>query len=144
MKSYHFRLASVARIRTIEQSVARDRFMIALRELRTAQERERSANAALAALEPPAGLVSSSDLQWKYEQAERLFDSVRRCREKVALAASAAAERRETWNEASKRSQVLSKLEAQAFAKWREDALHEEVIEIDDLTNARFSQGSFR
>lgn len=144
MKSHHFRLASVARIRTIEESVARDRFTIALRELRSAQELERSANAALAALEPPSGLVSSSDLHWNYEQAERLSDSVRRCRENVAEAASAAAERREAWNEASKRSQVLSKLEAQAFARWREDALHEEVIEIDDLTNARFSQGALR
>ena len=144
MRGYHFRLASVARIRTIEESVARDRLMSALRELRTAQERERSANSALAGLEAPAGLVSSRDLQWKYEQAERLFDSVKRCRENVAEAASVAAERREDWNEASKRSQVLAKLESHAFAKWREDALHEEVSEIDDLTNARFAQGAFR
>ena len=144
MRSYHFRLASVARIRTIEKSVARDRLMIALRELRNAQERERSANAALACLEPPAGLVSSRDLQWKYEQAERLFDSVRSCQDNAAEAASAVVERREDWNEACKRSQVLSKLEAQAFAKWLEDALHQEVSEIDDLTNARFAQGAFR
>jgi flagellar export protein FliJ len=137
MKAYRFRLATVARIRALEERAAADRFTIARRELRRAREGERAARAALAALPAPSGVRTISSLRWTADQAERLSDSVRRHGELVAAAASACAEARREWSEAARRSEVLQRLDAQAFARWQGDAMRQESAELDDLSHAR-------
>ena len=58
VKAYQFRLATVARIRALEERVAADRFRVAQRDLRQAQASVRAAEAALATLEAPQGVTS--------------------------------------------------------------------------------------
>ena len=142
MKRYHFRLASVARIRAIQERGARNRLMLDLRDLHYAQEMERSASASLAALDPPAGLISIAEVQWIEDQAERLSDSMRSCQLKVRTAESACMESRRAWNEAIKRASALARLERQEYANWRAEVLREEVAEMDDLSSSRHSSRS--
>ncbi len=142
MKSYRFRLASVARIRALEERVARNRLMLDLRDLHYAQEMERSASASLAALDPPSGLVSIAEVRWIEDQAERLSDSVRSCQLKVRTAESACVESRQSWNEAIKRAGALARLERQEYVNWRAEALREETAEIDEIGSTRHRWGS--
>jgi flagellar export protein FliJ len=137
MRAYRFRLASVARVRVLEERVARDRFMAAQRDLRQAEAMERQASAALCALEAPDGATTVADLVWLGEQAERRSESVRTCRERVAAARAGCGEARLAWNEAAKRASVLERLDAEGRAQWRRDVLRDEVAELDDLAQVR-------
>jgi flagellar export protein FliJ len=137
MKSYRFRLATVARIRALEERVAGDRFRLALRDLRYAREREHAATAALAALEAPTGLTTMASLVWIGDQGERLAASLRECREAVTGAESLCVEARRGWDEAAKRSGVLERLNEQGRARWRVEMAREEGAELDDLSHAR-------
>jgi hypothetical protein len=92
MRAYHFRLATVARIRALEERLARDRFMEVLRDLRRARETESAALASLVALKPPTGVVTIETVQWTADQAERLSESVRACHEAVVVALLASVE----------------------------------------------------
>jgi flagellar export protein FliJ len=137
VKAYQFRLATVARIRALEERVAADRLRVAQRDLRRAQASVRAAETALAELEAPHGVVAMSALLWVGDQAERLSETVRVCGEQMAAAQSSCAEAREAWDVAVRRSGVLERLGEQGLARWREDTLREEAAELDDLTLAR-------
>ena len=137
MKAFHFRLATVARIRALEERVAADRFRTAQRVLRHEQESARAAEAALDSLEAPRGVTSMAALNWVGDQAERLAETVRVCRENVVAAESACAEARSAWDLAVRRSGVLERLGEQERARWRSEALRAEAAELDDLSLAR-------
>jgi flagellar export protein FliJ len=137
VKVYRFRLATVARIRALEERVAADSLRVAQRDLRQAQASVRAAEDALAALEAPQGLVAMSALLWVGDQAERLAESVRECGEHLEAAASSCAEARAAWDVAVRRSEVLERLGEQGRARWRDETMREEAAELDDLTLAR-------
>lgn len=141
MKTYHFRLASVARVRLLEERIARDRFMYALKDLRRAQNMKSEAEDALAAHEIPLDAARIGDFQWVRDQAERLSESIQVCEIKVLGAESKCIETRRAWDEANKRSRVLVRLEDKARTRWRDQMLREEAAELDDLTNSRFILG---
>jgi flagellar export protein FliJ len=137
VKAFRFRLATVARIRALEERVAADRFMVAHRILRQEQESARAAETALATLQAPQGVIPMAALTWVGDQAERLGDTVRVCAENVAVAESARAEARRSWDVAVRRSRVLERLGEQELARWRSETLREEAAELDDLSLAR-------
>ena len=137
MKAYHFRLATVARIRALEERVAADRFMVAQRDLRQAQASARAARNALATLEAPQGVVEISAFVWLGQQADRLSEWVGVCDEKVVEAESACVEARAAWDVAVRRSGVLERLGEQGLARWRSETLREEAAELDDLSLVR-------
>jgi len=137
VKAYRFRLATVARIRALEERVAGDRFKLALRDLRRARDRERSAERALAALQTPTGLTTMATLAWIGDQGQRLSESLRSCREEVVEAESLCAETRGAWEGATKRSGVLERLNEQGFVRWRGEMARLEGAELDDLSHAR-------
>jgi flagellar export protein FliJ len=137
VKAFHFRLATVARIRALEERVAADRFMTAQRALRRAEESARAAEVALALLEAPRGTTSMAAHLWVGDQAERLADTLSVCREKVAAAQSARVEARAAWDVAVRRSGVLERLGEQELARWRSEILREEAAELDDLSRSR-------
>jgi flagellar export protein FliJ len=145
MKAYSFRLATVARIRELEERVAGDRFKLALRDLRHAREREYAAADALAALQAPAGVTTMADLVWIGDQGERLFVALQECRQAASAAESMSVEARRAWDEAAKRSGVLERLNEQGLVRWRGEMAREEGAELDDLSHARFrSAGAAR
>jgi flagellar export protein FliJ len=137
VKAFHFRLATVARIRALEERVAADRFMTTQRALRQAEESLRTAEMALAMLEAPQGTTRMATHLWVGDQAERLADTVSVCREKVLAAQSARAEARAAWDVAVRRSGVLERLGEQELARWRSETLREEAAELDDLSLSR-------
>ncbi|MHB1209896.1 MAG: flagellar export protein FliJ [Acidimicrobiales bacterium] len=138
MKVYEFRLATVERIRLLEEKLAREKLVASLRDLRQAQAANESAHKALRAMASLSGIVSMADIQWLDDQRERLAESLRICTEKVALAQSMSLDARASWGAASKRAGVLERLDEHGLASWREAALRGEVAESDDLANARF------
>ncbi|TAN30978.1 hypothetical protein EPN29_13985 [bacterium] len=137
MKSYHFRLARLTRIRELEEKVAKDRLMLALRDLRRAKAMELEAKARLASLEPPTGQVTIAEIQWTQDQAQRLSDSIRICHNNTASAQLKCAETRQAWSEAGKKSSVLARLDARSRNRWREEAMRQELTELDDLASSR-------
>jgi flagellar export protein FliJ len=137
VRAYRFRLATVARIRALEERVAAERFMVALRDLRKAEESRRAAEVALSALEAPTGLTTMAAMTWVGDQAERLADSLAGCRASVTEAASWCAEARAAWDVAARRAGVLERLDEHGLARWREETLRQEAIELDDLSLAR-------
>jgi flagellar biosynthesis chaperone FliJ len=137
MKAYRFRLATVARIRALEERVAADSFRLSLRHLRLAQETERAARGALADLAIPTEVATMASHQWTSDQADRLATSLRLSREAVVAAELGCTEARHAWKVATQRSGVLERLHDDGFAHWREDMLRHEAAELDDLSHAR-------
>ena len=137
MKAFHFRLATVARIRALEERVAADRFMVAQRVLRQHESAARAAEVELGTLEAPQGMTTMAALHWVADQADRLADAVRVCHENVAAAESACQEARAAWDVAVRRSGVLERLGEQELARWRHETLRAEAAELDDLSLAR-------
>jgi flagellar export protein FliJ len=137
VKAYRFRLATVARIRALEERVAADRFRVAQRDLRQAQGAHDAAARDLGLLKGPAGLMTMAEVTWLGEQAERLSATLAACREDVVVAEAACVEARRQWDIALRRSEVLARLDEQGRARWRADALRHEAAELDDLSNAR-------
>jgi flagellar biosynthesis chaperone FliJ len=140
VKAYRFRLSTVARIRALEERVATDLLRVSLREVRRAHELERAAHGALADLAVPTGSTTMSAHAWTRDQADRLSASHRASREAVGVAELAADEARQAWKVATKRSEVLLRLEAHGFARWRDDMMRQEAIELDDLSHARLAR----
>jgi flagellar export protein FliJ len=139
MKSYHFRLATVARIRALEERVARDRYMVSLRERRQAEDALRAAKQALLSFEAPRGTMSIDDVRWSADQAERLSRSVLGSFEVWRKVSETCEERRHAWTVASKRSGVLERLDESERVAWREEWDRQAILELDDHTNSRFA-----
>ena len=138
MKVYQFRLATVERIRVLEEKLAREKLIASLRDLRNAQAANEAAHRALRTMASVSGVVSMADIQWLDDQRERLSESLRVCSEKMARAQAFSGDARAAWGASSKRAGVLERLDAQGAATWRELATRAEVAESDDLANARF------
>jgi hypothetical protein len=144
MKSYRFRLANVARIRALEERIAREQFLTSLRALRYAEAAHRRAREALAACVPLDAMVSSLDVQWSYDQAERRARVEQECRVECARLAEVNDGDRERWREAAKRSRALERLDEQARIAWLDDYRREEARELDDAVNARYVPSGVR
>jgi hypothetical protein len=138
VKSYRFRLANVARIRALEERIARERFLTSLRALRQAEAAFRCAREALAESVPLSGMVSSDDVQWSIDQAERRGRVEQECLAECARAAEVNGGDRERWREAAKRSRALERLDERARIAWLDDYRREEALELDDAVNARY------
>jgi flagellar export protein FliJ len=137
VKAYRFRLGSVARVRALEERVARERLMVALRDVRHAEEAAEAAQCALEALAMPEGTVTAADLVWLGEQAERLSDALAARRRALADAVSTRETARLAWGASAKRAEVLERLDEQARAQWLADMLRQEGAELDDLAMVR-------
>lgn len=138
MKSYRFRLANVARIRALEERIARERFLTSLRALRQAEAAYRRAHEAMIESVPLSGVVSSNDVQWSLDQAERRARLEQECRAACVHATEVNDGDRERWREAAKRSRALERLDERARIAWLDDYRREEALELDDAVNARY------
>lgn len=140
MKAYRFSLATVMRIRTLEERLARERLMSIQRDLRSAQDGYRCAQARLAELQIPKSPATINEVRWTAEQAGRLGDELRARAVTVREAASLRDEARQSWQVARKRSSVIERLDEQGRARWREEIMRDEASELDDLASSRFSR----
>lgn len=141
MKAFHFRLATVGRIRDLEERLAREKLVVSLSELRCAQAASIAAHDTLRAMTPASGTMSANDLLWRDTQRERVAESLRISDARVAAAQGAVVDAKTLWSTAKKRAQVLERLKQSSIAKWREASLLDEHAQSDDLVNARFLVG---
>jgi flagellar biosynthesis chaperone FliJ len=74
---------------------------------------------------------------WSGDQAERRAASHRASQESVGAARLAVIEAHRDWKVATKRSEVLQRLEAHGLVRWRDDMMRQEARELDDLSPAR-------
>lgn len=144
MKVYRFSLGTVMRIRALEERIARERVVVAQRDLRHAQVLCAAVEASLAALEAPIGLTTISEVHWIADQAARLSEEVRANREVVAAAASVREEASRSWHLARKRLATLERLDSEGRARWKNEVQRHEVAELDDLSNARHGLAGVR
>ena len=143
MKVYRFSLEIVMRIRVIEERLAREKLVSAQHDLRRARDAYVAAETAIATLATPTGPTTVGEIRWIGEQADRLADEVRVRRQVVVAAASSRDEARDSWHTARKNLGTLERLDAHGLARWKNEAAHEEVAELDDLANTRHgSQGA--
>ena len=138
MKVYQFPLATVERIRILEERLARENLVTSLRELKNAQAANEAAHTSLRAMAAVSGVVTMADIQWLDDQRERLAESLRICSEKLSRAQATSSDARVAWGAASKRASVLERLDEQSAATWRDEVTRAEVAESDDLATARY------
>jgi flagellar export protein FliJ len=138
VKSYRFRLANVARIRALEERIARERFLTSLRALRQAELAYLRAEEALTKSAPLSGTVSSNDVRWSFDQAERRSRAMQECLAECARAQEVNEADRARWREAAKRARALELLDERARIAWLDDYRREEAFELDDAVNARY------
>lgn len=142
MKSYRFPLATVLRIRLLQERLARDTFMLAQRDLRAAEEVRREAHERLAALTAPRGATSIDEVRWLSDQAERLARALAEADEALTGAIVRRGEANSAWHVARRRAGALERLDDKANARWRDEMMRFEVAELDDLANARHGSPS--
>ncbi len=82
--------------------------------------------------------MSSDEVHWSFDQAERRARAEQECLAEWVRAAEANKGERERWREAAKRSRALERLDERARIAWLEDYRREEALELDDAVNARY------
>lgn len=144
MKSYRFRLASVSRVRALEERLARERFLTSLRTAQRAELAYRCAHDALKEAPPLSGTVSAHELRWSQEQAKRQADVARDCLAAWKSARELNVQDREVWREAAKRARALERLDERARLEWLDEYRREEALELDDVVNGRYTTSGGR
>jgi flagellar FliJ protein len=138
MKRYHFRLATVLRLRHMEEEQAREALAAANRRL---TDLVRARDLEIARYEALRGreLATTFDgLRTEQQQAELAAAVVASARRAVGLAATDAALAQIAWTSARRRVRVLERLDDKRRSEHAEAELHAEVAEMDDLVTARF------
>lgn len=138
MKSYRFRLAAVARVRALEEQIARERFLTSLRTTRQREVAYRRAYEALRTSEPVSGTVSADELWWSHDQSERQARIARELHARWRSAAEVNESDRVAWREAAQRARALERLDERARIEWLSEYRREEALELDDVANARY------
>jgi len=139
VRAYRFPLATVMRIRHLEERLAREVLSVVQRELRLSQDAYRVANDALsdrAALSVP---TSSDEVRWHHDQTARVAATAQVCANRLLATASHRDEAASSWTAARQRADILARLNLDARAQWRADVQREEITETDDVTTARRS-----
>lgn len=139
MKRFRFALASVARVRALEERVAREQYLMAQGSLGRAEQRHRLAREVLEAQEALDGALTMGEVRWSFDQAARGAAAVHEAAGARDAARAAAALELERWRTAARRASALERLEASARAAWLDQLRDEEARDLDDLATLRFS-----
>jgi flagellar FliJ protein len=137
MKRYRFGLASVLRVRHVEE----DRAVLALAEAERARQVAERRAAALEsqhrAVPPPDGAVEATQFLATREQQERSAVAVRGARAEVAEASTAVVARRAALAAAASARAALEHLDERRRAEHALELQREEAAEVDDLVTSR-------
>jgi hypothetical protein len=125
------------RIRLLEERLARERLLLASRDLRRARDAFDAVDASLRRLALATGPTSIGHLHWVADQAERLAGQRHDTRTALDEASDAREAASRAWDVARRRAEVLERLRADGVARWRDDLRREETAELDDLATIR-------
>lgn len=140
MKGYVFRLSTVARVRYLQQEIAKNRLMIAMRELNKALSEERKWIDEIQRFEMPGGDVCGAELIWGFDQLQRLHHGLLAAKEEVVDAKSKSESLRNEWLAANRQCEMLGRLDARMQLVFENGQRRLQASELDDLNNSRFAK----
>jgi flagellar export protein FliJ len=138
MRRFQFRLATVLRVRRVEEERVRGALALANAARRRAETELSHAEERLAATPEPAGVVSLAAYRAWRATGELRAEGWHVASERVSRAAEVAEERRQAWAKAAVRVAALERLEERRRDAWRQELSRAEVREVDDLVTSRF------
>lgn len=144
MKGYRFRLSSVSRIRGLQEAIAKNELLLALRELKMARLDLQNVFEELSKVEGLSGEIYGSDAHWRFEQHQRSYDQIEFCQNVVRSRGERAEELRAIWNAASKRCETLTRLDSRCREEWKRASVLLEIKELDDLSTSRYLIGGIQ
>jgi flagellar FliJ protein len=138
MKRFQFRLATVLRVRRVEEERARGALALANAARRQAETERQRAEEHLAATPQPAAVVPLAAYRAWRATGELRAERWQTASQQASRAAEAAEERRQAWARAATRVAALERLEARRRDAWRQELFRAEAREVDDLVTSRF------
>lgn len=140
MSRYHFRLATVLRVRRMEEEAAKLELRAANVALREAEAARDGAQERYRAFAAGGGAVASVvDLHAERLHAGLLAEQVAAAVRVAAARSSAAVLAQARWSKAAKRVAVLERLSQRRRAEHAAAELRAEVALVDDLVTARYA-----
>ncbi len=140
MKKFQFRLATVQRVRQIQDDVARGELLAANHALTSAEAvtHERRAIAHMVAL--PDAPMSHDEFARHRFAVEAAFNAVTWAKHNERAASEVVAERRGHWIETNTRLRVVERLHDRARDEHKLNMRREEDRNSDELATARFRE----
>jgi flagellar export protein FliJ len=140
MKQFKFRLASVLRIRHIQEDLARARLLHANVAAREAERVVDARHTRYLDLARPAGLQHAPDFARTLFALDSAAGAIDVARDQQVEALAHVAERRAEWSEASMRVDALERLEERHRAEHNIEVRRDEDRVTDDLIVSRYAR----
>jgi flagellar FliJ protein len=140
MKRYQFRLASVLRVRRIQEEQARAQLLAANRSVRTAHLHVASRVAHLESLPKPAAVASTPAFLANQARLASVASSISLARIARQVAEEAATEKRLAWQVTAQRVESLDRHDDRARGDHALETQRATDREVDDLVVSRFRQ----
>jgi len=143
VKGFHFRLARLKRLREIEESAARERFLAVERVARDAEEAVERARAEVVAAEDSLRATQSSasfapgTVLTSLVAIDALRARVRTLVERARTARAEAEVQREAWSVRRRDVKGLERLEDRDRERWRAEEAHREAQTLDEVASLR-------
>jgi flagellar export protein FliJ len=141
LKRFQFRLATVLRVRRLQEEQAKGALLHANAQARTAAHRVTTAVDAYASTERPQGSQSYADFERSRFRFERAAESVDVARAGHRDALGVVETRRDEWSDAHKRVAVLERLEARRRDEHETGVRRQEERLVEDLVATRHARG---
>ena len=140
MKRYQFRLASVLRVRRIQEEQARATLLAANHGVRTAHLHLAGRVAHLEQLPKPATVATTSAFLANQARLASVASSISLARIAGELAEERASESRAAWQVTARRVESLDRLDSRSRSEHALEAQRATDREVDDLVVSRFRQ----
>lgn len=137
MKRYRFPLATVLRVRKVEEDQAVGALAAAERRRRAAEEAARAREEALQAARPADGVVTLEQFLAARERQERSATALVAAHAELAQARDATVASRAAVAAAVAARNALEELDERGRAEHALEAQREETVEVDDLVTGR-------
>lgn len=138
MRKFTFRLAAVSRIRKLEERVAKENVLIAIKASDDAKAALDQCSEDLLKLDYSSNVVHVRELQSVQLQRELQEQIIEIATKTVQEKEQIVYQEREQWKEAAKKAAIIDKLDDRARLIWMMQFLREESKELDELGSVAF------
>lgn len=138
MKRNRFRLATVLRVRTVQENLALGHLGAAQQQAAEARRGEAARTASYRTMVAAAPTITdASGFLARQSRIQRFGDAVVHAHQQVQQADVAVSERLDEWSVAARRVSGLERLHERHDAAYAAELLHEEVLIADERTGQR-------
>ena len=138
MRKFTFRLAAVSRIRKLEERVAKENVLIAIKASDDAKAALDRFSEDLLKLDYSSNVVHVRELQSVQVQRELQEQIIEIATKTVQEKEQIVYQERQQWKEAAKKAAIIDKLDDRARLIWMMQFLREESKELDELGSVAF------